>query len=109
MFVKDSVSNMKKMWTHLRCVVLHVELDLKLVLIVGVFDFVGIFFRTLTASPSALEAERGAEMLLLEAWQMYRVSRSALVTCSRCSVLATLLASLQRAIINIWSGSMQTV
>ena len=37
MFVKDSVSNMKKMWTHLRCVVLHVELDLKLVLIVTHF------------------------------------------------------------------------
>eukprot|EP00584_Thalassiosira_punctigera_P021196 CAMPEP_0172552940 /NCGR_PEP_ID=MMETSP1067-20121228/47281_1 /TAXON_ID=265564 ORGANISM="Thalassiosira punctigera, Strain Tpunct2005C2" /NCGR_SAMPLE_ID=MMETSP1067 /ASSEMBLY_ACC=CAM_ASM_000444 /LENGTH=95 /DNA_ID=CAMNT_0013341017 /DNA_START=195 /DNA_END=482 /DNA_ORIENTATION=+ len=28
-------------------------------LIVGVFDFVGIFFRTLTATPSALEEERG--------------------------------------------------
>lgn len=28
-------------------------------LVVGIFDFVGIFFRTLTASPSALEAERG--------------------------------------------------
>ena len=28
-------------------------------LIAGIFDFVGLFFRTLTASPSALEAERG--------------------------------------------------
>ena len=27
-------------------------------LIVGVFDFVGLFFRTLTASPTALENER---------------------------------------------------
>mmetsp|Transcript_38038 Transcript_38038/g.65007 ORF Transcript_38038/g.65007 Transcript_38038/m.65007 type:complete len:96 (-) Transcript_38038:118-405(-) len=27
--------------------------------VVGIFDFVGIFFRTLTASPAALEAERG--------------------------------------------------
>ncbi|KAL3771603.1 hypothetical protein ACHAWO_012336 [Cyclotella atomus] len=28
-------------------------------LISGLFDFVGLFFRTLTASPAALEAERG--------------------------------------------------
>mmetsp|Transcript_24645 Transcript_24645/g.53165 ORF Transcript_24645/g.53165 Transcript_24645/m.53165 type:complete len:96 (+) Transcript_24645:125-412(+) len=27
--------------------------------VVGVFDFVGLFFRTLTASPAALESERG--------------------------------------------------
>lgn len=27
--------------------------------VVGIFDFIGIFFRTLTSSPSALEAERG--------------------------------------------------
>ena len=27
--------------------------------IVGIFDFVGLFFRTLTASPATLEAERG--------------------------------------------------
>ena len=27
-------------------------------LITGLFDFIGLFFRTLTASPSALEAER---------------------------------------------------
>mmetsp|Transcript_20651 Transcript_20651/g.37309 ORF Transcript_20651/g.37309 Transcript_20651/m.37309 type:complete len:96 (-) Transcript_20651:453-740(-) len=27
--------------------------------VVGVFDFVGIFFRTLTASPAALQTERG--------------------------------------------------
>lgn len=27
--------------------------------IVGIFDFIGLFFRTLTASPSTLEAERG--------------------------------------------------
>ena len=27
-------------------------------LISGLFDFIGLFFRTLTASPSALEAER---------------------------------------------------
>mmetsp|Transcript_4402 Transcript_4402/g.9858 ORF Transcript_4402/g.9858 Transcript_4402/m.9858 type:complete len:93 (-) Transcript_4402:460-738(-) len=27
--------------------------------IVGVFDFVGLFFRTLTANPAVLEAERG--------------------------------------------------
>jgi hypothetical protein len=27
--------------------------------IAGLFDFVGLFFRTLTASPAALEAERG--------------------------------------------------
>ena len=25
----------------------------------GIFDFIGLFFRTLTASPSTLEAERG--------------------------------------------------
>ena len=37
MFEKNSLSNMEKMWTHLRCVVLHVELDLKLVLIVTHF------------------------------------------------------------------------
>lgn len=28
-------------------------------LIAGAFDFVGLFFRTLTASPSALQSERG--------------------------------------------------
>ncbi|KAL7529249.1 hypothetical protein ACHAWF_002901 [Thalassiosira exigua] len=28
-------------------------------LFVGIFDFVGLFFRTLTASPAALESERG--------------------------------------------------
>lgn len=28
-------------------------------LILGVFDFVGLFFRTLTASPATLESERG--------------------------------------------------
>lgn len=27
--------------------------------VVGVFDFVGLFFRTLTSSPAALEHERG--------------------------------------------------
>ncbi|KAL9185527.1 hypothetical protein ACHAXT_003304 [Thalassiosira profunda] len=27
--------------------------------VAGIFDFMGLFFRTLTASPSALEAERG--------------------------------------------------
>ena len=32
-------------------------------LIVGVFDFVGLFFRTLTASPSALENERVSNMV----------------------------------------------
>ena len=33
-------------------------------LLVGLFDFVGLFFRTLTASPAALETERVSAMLL---------------------------------------------
>lgn len=34
-------------------------------LISGLFDFIGLFFRTLTASPSALEAERVSLDLLI--------------------------------------------
>jgi len=33
-------------------------------LLVGLFDFVGLFFRTLTASPTALETERVSAVLL---------------------------------------------
>lgn len=33
--------------------------------IAGIFDFIGLFFRTLTASPTALEAERVSSLVLI--------------------------------------------
>ena len=42
-------------------------------LIVGVFDFVGLFFRTLTASPTALENERVRFVVGFDSFDVYNI------------------------------------
>ena len=42
-------------------------------LIVGVFDFVGLFFRTLTASPTALENERVSFAVGFDSFDVYHI------------------------------------
>ena len=42
-------------------------------LIVGVFDFVGLFFRTLTASPTALENERVSFAVGFDSFDVYNI------------------------------------